>query len=143
MRAKGIAILARECQIAHCRLFVDCPPKRAPAEGMRLVKANTARVLLREIEIFSKNQNLCTRGYFVPTAGNVSSATIEQRVSFASLETANLSSRRQGWQSRLPCERATTRRHNSSRLRSKIACNRAASSASGVKYRRQVLLPRR
>ena len=76
----GIAILAVECQIDHCHLFVDCPPRLAPADVVRLVKTNSARVLLREIETFSKIQNLWTRSYFVSTAGSVSNATVQRYV---------------------------------------------------------------
>lgn len=75
-----IVILALECHVDHCRLFVNCPPNLSPADVMRLVKTNVAAALLREVKEFSRVQNLWTRSYFVSTAGDVSNATIQQYV---------------------------------------------------------------
>jgi putative transposase len=75
-----IVILALECHIDHCHLFVNCPPNLSPADVMRLVKTNVAAALLREVKEFSRVQNLWTRSYFVSTAGDVSNATIQQYV---------------------------------------------------------------
>ena len=43
-----VDILAMECHVDHCRLFVNCPPSLSPADVMRLIKTNTARHLLHE-----------------------------------------------------------------------------------------------
>lgn len=75
-----IVILAMECHVDHCHLFVNCPPKISPSDVMRLVKANTSRFLMKEFPAFQKTQNLWTRSYFVSTAGNVSSEIIQHYV---------------------------------------------------------------
>ena len=79
-RQNDIEILALECHIDHCHLFVNCPPKLSPADVMRLVKANTGRTLIREFKALSKIPNLWTRSYFVSTAGSVSSETVQKYV---------------------------------------------------------------
>ena len=79
-RQNDIEILALECHIDHCHLFVNCPPNLSPADVMRLVKANTGRTLICEFEALSKIPNLWTRSYFVSTAGSVSSETIQKYV---------------------------------------------------------------
>lgn len=75
-----IDILALECHVDHCHLFVNAPPKLSPADIMRLVKSNTGLALRKEFTELSKTQNLWTRSYFVSTAGNVSSNTIQHYV---------------------------------------------------------------
>jgi putative transposase len=72
-----IEVLALECHDDHCHLFVSCYPRLSPADVMRIIKANTARNLLKEFSEFSRTHNLWTRSYFVSTAGNVSSSTIQ------------------------------------------------------------------
>lgn len=69
-------ILAMECHIDHCHLFLNVPPDISPADAVRVIKANTAKVLLKEFPAFEKTRNLWTRSYFASTAGDVSSATI-------------------------------------------------------------------
>lgn len=75
-----IDILAMECHIDHCHLFVNTPPSMSPADVMRIVKSNTARVLMQEFSAFAKAHTLWTRSYFVSTAGDVSSETIRHYV---------------------------------------------------------------
>lgn len=75
-----IEILALECHIDHCHLFVNAPPKIGPADIMCIIKTNTARPLLNEFEEFEKTHNLWTRSYFASTAGNVSNRTIQRYV---------------------------------------------------------------
>ena len=55
-------------------------PKLAPSDIMRLIKSNTGFVLRKEFPAFSKTQNMWTRSYFVSTADNVSSDTIQQYI---------------------------------------------------------------
>lgn len=76
----GIMILALECHVDHCHLFVNCPPKLAPADVMRILKANTSRAVVQHTPQLSKVPNLWTRSYFVSTAGDVSSDTIQKYV---------------------------------------------------------------
>lgn len=74
-----IDILAMECHIDHCHLFVNAPPTLSPAEIMKLVKGTTGSIL-KKVFFTSENARIWTRSYFVSTAGDVSSATIEHYV---------------------------------------------------------------
>ena len=76
----NIDILALECHLDHCHLFVNCPPKLSPSDVMRLIKTNTGSVLMKEFSALSKAQNLWTRSYFVSTAGDVCSDTIQRYI---------------------------------------------------------------
>lgn len=73
-------ILAMECHIDHCHLFLNTPPSVSPADVMRIIKTNTSRVLLQEYSSVLRSPTLWTRSYFVSTAGNVSSETIRRYV---------------------------------------------------------------
>ena len=75
----GVEILALECQVDHCHLFVNCPPQLSPADIMKLVKGGTANIIKREFFKYNTSQ-VWTRSYFVSTAGDVSSDTILQYV---------------------------------------------------------------
>lgn len=74
-----IDILAIECHIDHCHLFVNAPPSLGPADIMKLVKGTTGKMIKREFFPDGRPQ-IWTRSYFVSTAGNVSSATIQKYV---------------------------------------------------------------
>lgn len=74
-----IEILAMECHIDHCHLFVNAPPTLSPADIMKLVKETTGSILKKEF-FTSANTRVWTRSYFVSTAEDVSSATIERYV---------------------------------------------------------------
>lgn len=76
----SIVILAIECHVDHCHLFVNCPPKLSPADVMRLIKSNTTAKLRQEFEQLSKCPTIWTRSYFVSTAGNVSNETIRRYI---------------------------------------------------------------
>lgn len=74
-----IEIFAMECHIDHCHLFVNAPPTLSPADIMKLVKGTTGSILKKEF-FASANTRVWTRSYFVSTAEDVSSATIERYV---------------------------------------------------------------
>lgn len=74
-----IEILAMECHIDHCHLFVNAPPTLSPADIMKLVKGTTGSILKKEF-FASANTRVWTRSYFVSTTEDVSSATIERYV---------------------------------------------------------------
>ena len=76
----NIEIIAIECDKDHAHLFLSCPPTLSPAEIIKYIKGGTGRTLRKEFELLSKMQNLWTRSYFISTAGNVSSKTIQQYV---------------------------------------------------------------
>ena len=73
----GIEILAMECHRDHVHLFLSCMPTQSPAFIMKEVKGASSHVLRKEFSALSRMPNLWTRRYFVSTAGNVSSETIE------------------------------------------------------------------
>ena len=73
----GIEILAMECHIDHVHLFVSVLPQMSIPEIMKRVKGGTSILLRKEFSELSKMQVLWTRSYFVSTAGNVSSETIQ------------------------------------------------------------------
>lgn len=79
-KRNDIDILAMECHIDHVHMFVSAAPTLSPADIMRIIKTNTSRVLLKEFSNIIKTNSLWTRSYFVSTAGNVSSKTIQQYV---------------------------------------------------------------
>lgn len=79
-RQNQIEVLAMECHIDHVHLFLSTLPKYSPADIMRIVKGNTSRILLQEFSDVPKSPTVWTRSYFVSTAGNVSSATIQRYV---------------------------------------------------------------
>ena len=73
-------ILAMECHIDHCHLFLNVPPSVSPADVMRIIKTNTSRALLKEFSNVIKTNTLWTRSYFVSTAGDVSNAMIQRYI---------------------------------------------------------------
>lgn len=73
-------ILAMECHIDHCHLFLNVPPSVSPADVMRIVKTNTSRALLKEFSNVIKTNTLWTRSYFVSTDGDVSNAMIQRYI---------------------------------------------------------------
>lgn len=77
---KGIRILAMECHVDHVHLFAQCLPSHSPADVMKWIKGATSTTLRREFGELSRMQNLWPRSYFVSTAGNVSSRTIQRYV---------------------------------------------------------------
>lgn len=76
----GIKVLAMECHIDHAHLFLQCLPTQSPAEIMKLLKGATSHKLRNEFTVLSRMSNLWTRSYFVSTAGNISSRTIQKYV---------------------------------------------------------------
>ena len=74
-----IEILAIECHVDHCHLFVNAPPTLSPAQIMKLIKGCTGRVLRQEFFTEASCQ-FWTRSYFVSTAGNVSTDSIKYYV---------------------------------------------------------------
>ena len=81
----GFEILAVEVMPDHVHLFVNAPPKFAPAEIVRLFKWITSRNLNKEVanirrQYWGKNATLWAEGYYVGTAGYVSVETIKRYV---------------------------------------------------------------
>lgn len=72
-----IEILAMECHIDHVHLFVSVYPATSVPDIMKYVKGGTSRILREEFKEMAWMPSLWTRSYFVSTAGNVPSETIE------------------------------------------------------------------
>lgn len=70
-------ILAMECHKDHVHLFLSALPQFSIPEIMQTIKGKTSHVLRAEFPELAKMPSLWTRSYFVSTAGNVSSKTIE------------------------------------------------------------------
>ena len=70
-------ILAMECYKDHVHLFLSVLPQFSIPEIMQSIKGKTSRMLRMEFPELAKMPSLWTRSYFVSTAGNVSSKTIE------------------------------------------------------------------
>ena len=73
-------VIAMECDADHVHLFVNVPPTVSPADVVRIIKTNTARVLVSEFPQLHQTKQLWTRSYFASTAGDVSVATIKRYV---------------------------------------------------------------
>lgn len=76
----NIEILAMECHHDHVHLFLKCWPQQSPAGIMKKIKGASSRVLRDEFPVLSHAPSLWTRSYFVSTAGDVCSATIQRYV---------------------------------------------------------------
>ncbi|MGL5574702.1 MAG: IS200/IS605 family transposase [Sarcina sp.] len=76
----GIVIVAMECHIDHVHLFVNSPPTLAPSDIMQKIKGATSRIIRKEFIEVSRIPSLWTRSYFVSTAGNASSETVQKYV---------------------------------------------------------------
>lgn len=64
----------------HVHLFVNCPPNTAPSDLMHRIKGRTARLLRQEFPELMKLPSMWTRAYFISTAGNISSETIQKYI---------------------------------------------------------------
>lgn len=72
-----IEILAMECHIDHVHMFVSVYPQQSIPEVVKQIKGATSHALRDKFPQLSNMPSLWTRSYFVSTAGNVSSQTIE------------------------------------------------------------------
>lgn len=75
-----IQILALEIQPDHLHLFVSCPPQLSANQIAFRLKGYTSRILRQEFPFLLRMPSLWTRSYFVSTAGNVSSETIQRYI---------------------------------------------------------------
>lgn len=76
-----------DCQIVslaiepeHIHLFINCSPDLAPKQIMHRIKGYSSYILRKEFPHLKKMPSMWTRSYFVSTAGNVSSSTIEKYI---------------------------------------------------------------
>lgn len=75
-----VQILALEIKPDHLHLFVSCPPQLSANQVAFRLKGYTSRILRREFPFLMRMPSLWTRSYFVSTAGNVSSETIQRYI---------------------------------------------------------------
>lgn len=79
-----IQIIAQEVMPDHVHLFVSAPPKYSPSKLAQLFKGTTSYVLRLEFpevkKVIYKAGTLWSPGYYVGTAGNVSSQTIRKYI---------------------------------------------------------------
>ena len=76
-------VLALEVQPDHIHLFVSIPPSVAVADAMKILKGSTARKLFVKFPELKKQLwggHLWSPSYYVGTAGNVSSETIQKYI---------------------------------------------------------------
>jgi putative transposase len=73
-------IIALEIMPDHVHLFIGVDPQVAPNQIMHALKGYTSRILRQEFPHLLTLPSLWTRSYFVSTAGNVSSTTIEKYI---------------------------------------------------------------
>ena len=64
----------------HVHLFLNCLPDLAPKQIMHRVKGYSSYVLRKEFPHLKRMPSMWTRSYFVSTAGNVSSSTIQKYI---------------------------------------------------------------
>lgn len=79
-----VQIIAQEVMPDHVHLFISAPPKYSPSKLAQLFKGTTSYVLRLEFpevkQVIYKVGTLWSPGYYVGTAGNVSSQTIRRYI---------------------------------------------------------------
>jgi putative transposase len=73
-------ILAMETMPDHVHLFLNCPPTLSPSDAMFWLKGYSSRILREKYPSLRRMPSMWTRSFFVSTAGNVSSATIQKYI---------------------------------------------------------------
>lgn len=73
-------VLALEIMPDHVHLFVSTPPDIHVADVIKRVKGRSSHDLRAEFPDLLKLPSLWTRSYFISTAGNVSSDTIQRYI---------------------------------------------------------------
>ncbi|MCL0034762.1 IS200/IS605 family transposase [Dehalococcoidia bacterium] len=77
---KGVEILALEIMPDHLHIFVSCYPQLTLHKLVKAFKGRSAHYLRKEFPHLLKLPSLWTNSYFVSTAGNVSSETIQRYI---------------------------------------------------------------
>ena len=79
-KEKNIEVLALEVQPDHLHLFVSSHPNIPVHNMIKAFKGRTSNLLRKEFLELLKLPSLWTHSYFVSTAGNVSSETIQKYI---------------------------------------------------------------
>lgn len=77
---KRVKILALEIRPDHLHLFVSCYPRMVVHKLVKAFKGRSSNVLRKEFPSLLRLPSLWTNSYFVSTAGNVSSETIQKYI---------------------------------------------------------------
>lgn len=77
---KGTPVLALEIMPDHLHLFISAYPTLSVHKLVKAFKGRSSRLLRDEFPELRKLPSLWTHSYFVSTAGNVSSATIQKYI---------------------------------------------------------------
>lgn len=75
---KGVEILNLEIQLDHIHLFVSSPPNHSPSLLVNWFKGISSRKFNHNFDYGNKLK--WARGYYVGTAGEVSSETIQEYI---------------------------------------------------------------
>ncbi len=73
-------LIALEIMPDHVHLFLNCEPVDAPSSIMKRVKCRASHHLRQEFPQLLKLPTLWTPSYFVATAGNASTETIQKYI---------------------------------------------------------------
>ena len=79
-KEKGVEILALEVRPNHLHMFVSAYPQLQIHKLVKALKGRSSHHLRREFPHLLKLPSLWTNSYFVSTAGNVSSKTIQRYI---------------------------------------------------------------
>ena len=79
-KENGWQIIAKEIMPDHVHLFVYADVRTRPEIVVKRFKGRASRYLRREFPVLLKMPTLWTRSYFLSTAGNISSATIQKYI---------------------------------------------------------------
>jgi putative transposase len=74
----GWQLIERAIQPDHVHLFVRANPSTLPSDIPRLIKGRSSRLLRKEFVSLRTLPALWSPSYFLSTAGNVSSETIQR-----------------------------------------------------------------
>ena len=79
-KEKRVKILALEVRPDHLHLFVSGYPQMVVHKLVKAFKGRSSNILRKEFPSLLKLPSLWTNSYFVSTAGNVSSETIQKYI---------------------------------------------------------------
>lgn len=64
----GMVLYNVDCHIDYCYITIGVNPELSVAQAIAKIKGYTGRILLAEVDVFSKTQNLWTRNYLASTS---------------------------------------------------------------------------
>jgi len=73
-------VLAIEVMPDHVHLFLSALPKYSPSQLMNIIKGTTGRRISKQFPDLNRKGSVWTRAYFVSSAGQVSSKTIQHYI---------------------------------------------------------------